>query len=175
MEILNRLDEQKLQHQAALADAQHGLEVNRLKFEEDIRQQKDRFSVGQDQQVSQAQTDLEVAKQGIEAMKAVKSAKLAHKAQEEELATKIETDRLELRGTASLQGLLATLSGEQADRVLRLAELEMRKGLSAEQALAMIAEKSPEIAPAVAKAIKARNGANASKAQQNDRAAKEED
>jgi len=175
VEILNRLDEQKLQHQAALADAQHGLEVNRLKFEEDIRQQKDRFSVGQDQQVSQAQTDLEVAKQGIEAMKAVKSAKLAHKAQEEELATKIETDRLELRGTASLQGLLATLSGEQADRVLRLAELEMRKGLSAEQALAMIAEKSPEIAPAVAKAIKARNGANASKAQQNDRAAKEED
>lgn len=158
-EILNRLDEQKLQHQSALADAQHGLEVNRLQFEEDIRQQKERFAVGQEQQVSQAQTDLEVAKQGIEAMKAVKAAKLAHKASEEELATKVEADRLELRGNASLQGLLATLSGEQADRVLKLAELEMRKGLSAEQALAMIAEKSPEIAPSVAKAIKARNAA----------------
>lgn len=174
-EILNRLDEQKLQHQSALADAQHGLEVNRLKFEEDIRQQKERFGVGQEQQVSQAQTDLEVAKQGIEAMKAVKSAKLEHRAQEEELATKVEADRLELRGTASLQGLLATLSGEQADRVLKLAELEMRKGLSAEQALAMIAEKSPEIAPAVAKAIKARNSSNADKVVKDDGAAKEED
>ena len=32
----------------------------------------------------------------------------------------------------------------------------MRKGLSPEQALAMIAEKSPEIAPSVADALKAK-------------------
>jgi len=40
--------------------------------------------------------------------------------------------------------------------VLKLAELEMRRGLSAEQALALVAEKSPEIAPAVADALRAK-------------------
>jgi hypothetical protein len=33
----------------------------------------------------------------------------------------------------------------------------MRKGLSVEQAMAMIAEKSPEIAPAVAEVIRAKH------------------
>lgn len=155
-EILNRLDEQKLRHQSELADAQHGLEINRVKFEEDMRQQRERFKASQDQQVEQSKTDLEVAKQGVEALKAVKSAKLDIKAQEDALELENEAARVKLRSEASLQGLLATLSGEQADRVLKLAELEMRKGLSAEQALALIAEKSPEIAPAVADAIKAR-------------------
>lgn len=157
-EILNRLDEQKLQHHSALAEAQHGLEVNRIQFEEDMRQQRERFRLGQDQQVEQSKTDLEVARQGIEALKAVKRAKLELRTEEEKLNTQLEAERIKLRGEASLQGLLATLTGEQADRVLKLAELEMRKGLSAEQALAMVAEKSPEIAPAVAEAIKARAG-----------------
>lgn len=155
-EILNRLDEQKLRHQSELADVQAELEQNRARFEEDMRQQKERFKTGQEQQKEQAKTDLEVAKQGIEAMKAVKAAKLEAKAAENEIEIEAEAKRLELRGNASLQSLLATLSGEQADRVLKLAELEMRKGLSPEQALAMIAEKSPEIAPAVADAIQAR-------------------
>jgi hypothetical protein len=60
-----------------------------------------------------------------------------------------------LEGVSS-SALLAVLSGEQADRVMKLAELEMRKGLDAEQALALIAEKSPEIAPAIAEALKAK-------------------
>jgi hypothetical protein len=61
-----------------------------------------------------------------------------------------------MRGDASLQALLATLNGEQADRLMKFAELEMRKGLSPEQAMALFAEKSPEIAPAVADALKAK-------------------
>ena len=75
---------------------------------------------------------------------------------EEALNTQIEADRMKIRGGANMQALLATMDGPQADRLLKLAELEMRKGLSAEQALAMVAEKSPEIAPAVAAAIRAR-------------------
>ncbi len=155
-EILNRLDEQKLRHQSELADTQADLERQRVVFEEDMRQQRERFKAGQEQQVEQSKTDLEVAKQGVEALKAVRSAKNELRREEEKLNTEIEAERLKLRGEASLQGLLSTLSGEQADRVLKLAELEMRKGLSAEQALALIAEKSPEIAPSVAEAIKAR-------------------
>jgi hypothetical protein len=68
----------------------------------------------------------------------------------------IEAQRLKLRGAADVKALLATLEGEKADRILKLAELEMRKGLSVEQALALVAEKSPEIAPAVADAMKAK-------------------
>jgi alanyl-tRNA synthetase len=40
--------------------------------------------------------------------------------------------------------------------VLKLAELEMRRGLGAEEALALVVEKSPEIAPAIAEALKGR-------------------
>jgi hypothetical protein len=82
--------------------------------------------------------------------------KLKTRAAQEEQELRTEAERLRLRGGASVQALLATLPGEQADRVLRLAELEMRRGLSEEQALAMVAEKSPEIAPAIAEALKAR-------------------
>jgi hypothetical protein len=135
LEILNRLDEQTLRHQAELGDARHELELGRLRFEEDMRQQRERFRAGQEQQVDQAKTDLAVAEQGIAALRAVRGAKLEIKAQEEALATKLEAERLELRGKASMQGLLATLSGEQADRLLKLAEMEMRRGMSAEQAL----------------------------------------
>jgi len=142
-EILNRLDEQTLRHKSELTEARHELEVGRLRFEEDMHQQRERFRAGQDQQVEQAKTDLSVAEQGIAALKAVRGAKLEIKAQEEALATKLEAERLELRGQASMQGLLATLSGEQADRLLKLAELEMRKGFSPEQALARAAESAP--------------------------------
>jgi hypothetical protein len=155
-EILSRLDEQKLKEQSEIAEAGHALELNRTKFEEDLRQQKLRFAAGQEQQISQATTDLEVARQGIQALNLVNEAKLENRRKHEELTNKLEAERLKLRGDASLQALLATISGEQAERVLKLAELEMRKGLSAEQALALVAEKSPEIAPAVAAALSAR-------------------
>jgi hypothetical protein len=155
-EIVNRLDEQKLRHESEFADAAAEIARQSLRFEEDLRQQKARFGTGLEQQVSQAKTDLEVAHLGIGALKAVKEAKLQARAQEEALNNQLEAERLKMRGDASLQALLATLSGENADRVLKLAELEMRKGLSPEQALAMIAEKSPEIAPSVAEALKAK-------------------
>ncbi len=155
-EIVNRLDDQKLKHESEFAEVAAEIERNKLRFEEDLRQQKARFGTGLDQQVAQAKTDLEVAQLGIGALKAVKDAKLQARAKEEALNNQLESERLKMRGDASLQALLSTLSGEQADRVLKLAELEMRKGLSPEQALAMIAEKSPEIAPSVADALKAK-------------------
>ena len=155
-EILNRLDEQKLRHQSEIADARHGIELKRVQFEEDIRQQQERFKLGQGQQVEQSKTDLEVAKQGIEALKLVRQAKLEVKKQEDAHELSLEGERMKLRGSMSVQALVATLTGEQADRVLKLAELEMRRGLTPEQALALVAEKSPEIAPAIAEAIKGR-------------------
>ena len=154
--ILNEIDEQTLRHQKEIGDAVHDIEKRKLQFGEDQRQQRERFGVAQEQQVSQAKTDLEVAQQGIEALKLVKEAKRQAREKEEALDLKFEAERIKLRGEANLQGLLATLTGEQADRVLKLAELEMRKGMSPEQALALVAEKSPEIAPAVAEALKAR-------------------
>lgn len=156
-EILHRLDEQKLQHQNALADAQHGLEVNRLQFEEDIRQQRERFKAGQEQQVEQSQTDLEVAKSGIEALKIVKQAKFEAKQSEDQHNLEMEAEQLKVRGAADMRALLATIDGEKADRILKLAELEMRKGLSVEQAMAMVAEKTPEIAPEIASVMQAKN------------------
>ena len=157
-EILNRLDEQTLQNQSEVTAVRHEVEKGAIRFEEDVRQQKVRFGVGQEQQVSQSKTDLEVARQGIQALREVKEAKLEIQRKESELNREVEAGQLQMRGDASLQSLLATLSGEQADRLLKFAELEMRKGLSPEQALALVAEKSPEISPAIAEALKAKDG-----------------
>ena len=157
-EILNRLDEQTLQNQSEVTAVRHEVEKGAIRFEEDVRQQKVRFGVGQEQQVSQAKTDLEVARQGIQALREVKETKLDLQRKESELNREVEAGQLQMRGDASLQSLLATLSGEQADRLLKFAELEMRKGLSPEQALALVAEKSPEISPAIAEALKAKYG-----------------
>ncbi len=58
-----------------------------------------------------------------------------------------------------MQALLATLSGEQADRLLKLSEMQMRQGMTAEQSMAFIAEKAPDyFAPAVAEALRAKFG-----------------
>lgn len=155
-EIMNRLDEQKLRHQAEIGDAVNKVELRKVEFTEDMRQQRERFAAAQDQQVGQAKTDLEVAKQGIEALKMVKQVKFESKKQEDQHDLSVEAERLKQRGAADIKALLATLEGEKADRILKLAELEMRKGLSVEQALALVAEKSPEIAPAVADAMRAK-------------------
>jgi hypothetical protein len=156
-EIGNRLDEQKLRHESEMLDVRHELSTSRLRFEEELHQQHERFRAGLEQQVAQSDTDLEVARRGVAALKLVKEVKLAAHAQEEDLATKVEAERLAVRGQATIAALLATVGGEQGDRLLKLAELEMRKGLSPEQALALVAEKSPEIAPAVAEILRARN------------------
>lgn len=155
-EIGNRLDEQKLRHESEMLDIRHELAGARLRFEEELRQQHERFRAGLEQQVAQADTDLEVARRGVEALKLVKDAKFVARAQEEDLATRVESERLAVRGQATIAALLATVGGEQGDRLLKLAELEMRKGLSAEQALALVAEKSPEIAPAIAEILRGR-------------------
>ena len=163
-EILNRLDEQRHRQVGEVAEARHGIELKRLQFEEDSRQQQERFRLAQEQRAAEARTDLEVARQGVEALKLVRQARLDARKLEDAHEVALEADRLRIRGGASLQALLASLQGEQADRVLKLAELELRKGLSPEQALALIAEKSPEIAPAIAAAVKARAQAPASPA-----------
>jgi hypothetical protein len=155
-EILNRLDEQKITHESEIISVRAEVERGAVRFEEDIRQQKVRFGVGQEQSVSQAKTDLEVARQGIQALREVKETKLDLRMKEESVDLETEKAKLKMRGDASLQALLATLNGEQADRLMKFAELEMRKGLSPEQAMALFAEKSPEIAPAVADALKAK-------------------
>ena len=155
-DMLQRLEEQKLRHQTELTDAMHGIELSQTQLAGDLRQQRERFGLGQEQQVVQSKTDLEIARQGIEALKLVKQAKLEAREKDEALELRLETERLKLRGAASMQGLLATLTGEQADRLLKLAELEMRQGLSVEQALMLAVEKSPEIAPTLAEAMKAK-------------------
>jgi len=155
-EVLNRIDEQKLGHESEILAVRNDVQKSAIHFEEDVRQQKVRFGVGQDQQVSQARTDLAVGETGIELLRKVNEEKLEKRRKDEDLNKEVEAGQLQMRGDASLQALLSTLSGEQADRLLKFAELEMRKGLSAEQALAMVAEKSPEISPAVAEALKAK-------------------
>lgn len=158
-EIVNRLDEQRLRHQSEIADAMQSVELRKVQFAEDMRQQRERFHTGQEQQVTQARTDLEVARQGIEALRLVKGVKLEAKKAEDQHDVAIEAERLKVRGAADIKALLATVEGEKADRLLKLAELEMRRGLSVEQAMAMVAEKSPEIAPAVAEIMRARHAA----------------
>jgi hypothetical protein len=155
-EILNRLDEQKLRHQDEITEVRHQVAVDSVRYEEMERRQQRQFAQGQQQQVSQSRTDLEVARSGVEALKMVKDVKLEARRKEEELNTDLERERLKIRADAPLQALLASVTGEQADRLLKYAELEMRKGLSAEQALALVAEKSPEIAPSIAEALKAK-------------------
>ena len=155
-EIVHRLDEQKLRHQSEIADAMQTVDLRKVEYAEDMRQRRERFAVAQEEQVVQSGTDLEVARSGIEALKLVQQVKFEDRQKHDGHEVALEAERLKIRGNASMQALLSTLSGEQGDRVLKLAELEMRKGLSAEQAMALVAERSPEIAGAVAEALRAR-------------------
>lgn len=171
-EILNRLNEQQLQHQGELREVEHELAKRGLRFQRELEESRIRGDLSREQQAKQAELDREVGIKNAEAakLKGLEGLALAEKVEEfkqrrrdtqEAAEIKVMAQKLELFGAASKQALLATLTSEQADRVLKLAELEMREGLSAEQALALVAEKSPEIAPAVAEALKARyNGAS---------------
>ena len=155
-EILHRLDEQALLHEHDFTDLKVKLAQDRLRLEETLAHDKARFDLEQEQRLQKANANKTIAEQGIDTLVKLKEAKLGVRRQEDAHELDLEAQRLKLRGDASLQALLSTLSGEQADRLLKFAELEIRKGLPAEQALAMVAEKSPEIAPAVADALRAR-------------------
>jgi len=123
----------------------------------ELEESQKRFALKQTQDVERAKTALAEAQLGIEALKLVKDAKHEARVKEADLELEMEKHKLELRGNASMQALLATLSGEQAANVLKLAEMEMRRGMTAEQSLAFVAEKSSEhFAPAVAEALKAK-------------------
>ncbi|PYL60178.1 MAG: hypothetical protein DMF24_10895 [Verrucomicrobia bacterium] len=155
-EILNRLDEQKLTHRNEIVDVQHQLQIHRAKFEEDFYQNQRRFGASLEQQHRQAITDRKVGEEGLALLRQTVAAKLQAREAEEDLALKVEAKRLQMRGDASMKALLSTLSGEQADRVLKLAELEMQRGATAHQALALVFQSSPDIPPALADALKAR-------------------
>jgi hypothetical protein len=157
-EILNRLDEQRLRHTDEITDVHHQLEISRAKFIEEFEQNRRLFLAGQKQQKMQAVTDRKVGEEGLALLRQTLELKLKTREAAENLALRAEAERLRLRGGASLQALLATLSGEQGDRVLRLAELEMRRGATEEQVLAFILEKAPEIGPAIAEALKTKYG-----------------
>ncbi len=153
-EILTRLDEQKLRHHSEISDVRHEIDINRTKFEEEFRQNQQRFGATLQQQQRQAVTDRKVGEEGLALLRQVTAAKLKAREAEEELAIKVEGKRLRMRGDASMKALLSTLSGEQADRVLKLAELEMQRGATAHEALALVFQSSPDIPPALANALK---------------------
>lgn len=157
-EILHRLDEQALVHKSDHADLQAKLEQDRLRYTGDLARDAARFDQEQEHRLRKAATDKQIAEQGIDTLVKLKEAKHGVRRKEDAHELEVEARRLQIRGDANLQALLSTLTGEQADRLLKFAELEMRKGLTAEQALAMVAEKSPEISPAVAEALRARYG-----------------
>jgi RNA polymerase subunit RPABC4/transcription elongation factor Spt4 len=153
---MERLRERQTEIARAIVYVRHELEISRLKFDEEIAQNKIRFELSQEQKVAQSRTDLDTAKAGVEALRLVKQAKLDAFAREEAIKTEAEAARLKIREAAGIKALLASIEGAQGDRLLKFAELEMRRGLSAEQALAMVADKNPDIAPTVAAALRAR-------------------
>lgn len=151
--------EEKLRQDAAAGRIERSADIESRKeyLDAELEENQKRFGLKQTQNVEQANTALEEAKLGVEALKLVKEAKHQAARREADLALEVEKHQLELRGSASVQSLLATLTGEQADRVMKLAEMQMRQGMTAEQSLAFIAEKSAEhFAPAVAEALKAK-------------------
>lgn len=155
-EIVNRLDEQKLQHRNEITDVQHQLGINRARFEEEFHQNQRRFGASLEQQHRQAITDRKVGEEGLALLRQTVAAKLEAREAEEELGLKIEQKRLQLRGDASLQALLSTLTGEQADRLLKLAELEMRRGATEHQALALVFQNTPDLPPALMDALRSK-------------------
>jgi hypothetical protein len=155
-EILTRLDEQKLRHRDEIGEVQHQLQINRAKYEEDFYQNQRRFGATLEQQRRQAITDREVAEEGIKAWVQVNEAKHKARAAEQELRLKGEEEQLRIRGAASRQALLSILSPEQADRLLKLAELEMSKGASEQQAFALVFQQTTDLPPALMDAVKAK-------------------
>jgi hypothetical protein len=137
-EIFNRLDEQKLQHKQQLAECKKDLQARRLVFDADLAEQATRFEAGQQQQLAQGRTAEQLAESGLGLFE--KTQRVKHEAVRRDafLRLEIEERQLQLRGSASMQALLSTFGGEHADRLLRLAELEMLKGRTVEQSMAIV-------------------------------------
>lgn len=166
-EILNRLDEQTLQHQSQLKDVEHELSIRAKQFETELSEARRRGEHGREEQLKQAEVDRElslkqaqnstaVAEEGLKVWKQVEAAKVERERNRNDEDLRVKREMLGIFGEAETRTLLALLSGEQADRVLKLAELEMRAGLSEEKALAIVAERAPEMAGAIAEALKAK-------------------
>ena len=142
--------EQELRREAELRGRQDYLEA-------ELTEEQKRAELRNAQAKAKAEADKEVALSGIEVLRKVKEAKHEALVREKDLELEVRKHLLDLHQNASLQALLATVSGEQADRLLKLAEMEMRKGMTAEQSLAFVAEKkSDDFAPALAAALKAK-------------------
>lgn len=155
-EILNRQDERGLQRDDEISDVHHQLEINRAKFESEFEHNSRRIAASLKQQHDQALVDVKVGEEGLKLLEKTLKLKLQMREAQGKLELSEKAEHLKLTGGAPVQALLATLSGEQGDRVLKFVELQLRAGLTAEQALAMVVEKSPEIAPAIAEALKAK-------------------
>ncbi len=111
--------------------------------------------------LAEAATDLAVARTGVEALVAVETAKRAARAERERLDLALERERVATRGAASIPALLTTLEGPCADRLLRVWELELRRGLNPEQALAVLADRDPEWAKVLAELARTRRSSPA--------------
>jgi hypothetical protein len=155
-EIGHRMEEQLLRHRSELLDVEQGVVKDRVRFIWELERRKGEFEIRQEEMRVQAVTELEVARQGVEALKLVQAAKFEEAQRKAKSDLEIEGERLRLRQNVSLQALLTLVTPEQGTQLLKLAELEMRKGLGVEQSLALVAEKNPEIAPAIAKALEAK-------------------
>ncbi|MEY5026566.1 MAG: hypothetical protein RLZZ244_2094 [Verrucomicrobiota bacterium] len=166
-EIQGRIDEQKLKHESELAEVSIEIQKRVLRLDADLSEAQKRAA--QSRELVREQAKVEAFTQELKSETDVKSAgmhwDLARKIKEDKARIAAEEERRNLEGLrekvnimggASHATLLAVLGGEQADRILKLAELEMRRGLGAEEALALVVEKSPEIAPAIAEALKAK-------------------
>ncbi len=165
-EILNRLDEQKLRHESELADVKHGGVQDLVRAEGEIAVGGRRGDFGRDQerkdaelghelQIKKAHADLEAGRKGLDLLREVEDVKAARRKMEQDLELEKLRSQAQIFGGANPQALLAMLDGEKADRLFKLAELEILKGVSAEQALSMVAKNSPDVADAAARAIEA--------------------
>lgn len=172
-EIVGRIGEQKLKHESELLDVSLEIQKRTLRFEADLGEAQKRAA--QSRELVQEQAMVDAFTQELKAETDVKSAgmhwELAQKIKEDKARIAAAEERrnldalrekVDIMSKASHSTLLAVLGGEQADRILKLAELEMRSGLGAEEALAMVVEKSPDIAPAIAEALKAKYTGRAS-------------
>jgi hypothetical protein len=167
-EISGRIEEEALKHRSDLAAVEHELHKRQARFEADIAESKSRAALAGELAVGEATAGATVS--GIQTDAAVSAAAkhwaLAEKIRQSKALQKMEEDKHELEMQrerrnifegASPATLVALVPDQQGERIVKIAELEVRKGLGAEESLAMVAEKSPEIAPAVAEALKAKH------------------
>lgn len=168
VEIAGRIGEEALKHQSDLTAVEQELKKRQARFDADLQESEKRAELGKKLALEGAKTDAAVsaiaADAGVAA--AAKYWDQASKIRADKALQKMEEDRHEIEMLREKKGifegasaatLVALVPEQQGDRIIKLAELDMRKDLGAEESLAMVAEKSPEIARAVAEALKAKH------------------